>query len=99
MTKTVDAASRLVTTDEGTVTTSFTYDANGNLTSENNAGLITGYVYDNENRLTKETAPDFSVTTMTYQGYDGMRRSKWVQGSNPITYVWDGSDYAGEVQS
>jgi|GEM_PF-5629090 len=38
-----------------------------------------------------------SVTTMTYQGYDNLRRSKWVQGSRPITYVWDRSDYAGEV--
>ena len=98
LTSTYDAANRLVTSIQGSTTTSYTYDLNGNLTLENLAGVTTGFVYDNENRLKKETASDGSVTTMTYQGYDNLRRSKWVQGSSPITYIWDGSDYLGEVQ-
>lgn len=60
--------------------------------------LTTGFVYDNENRLTKQTDPDGTVTTMTYQGYDGLRRSKQVTGSSPTTFIWDGSDYLGEVR-
>jgi len=46
--------------------------------------------------MTKQTNPDLTVTTNTYQG-DGLRRSHHESASNPVTYIWTGSDYLGEV--
>jgi YD repeat-containing protein len=75
-----DLAQRLVTAVQSSTTITFTFDDNGNQTTENRAVVVTGYVYDPENRLKKQTEPDGSVTTMTYDG-DGLRRSKAEDGT------------------
>lgn len=76
--------------------TKYIFDDAGNMTLEDTSGVQTGYVYDGENRMVKMTASDGSVTTNTYQG-DGLRRTRQAQGQSPVTYVWDGSDYLGEI--
>lgn len=67
-----------------------------NQTIEDRAGTATGYNYDRENRLQVLVEPDSSRTTMVYDA-DGLRRVKQT-ASATTTYVWDGSDYLGEVQ-
>lgn len=57
----------------------------------------TTYLYDGENRMTKMTNPDGTVMTSTYQG-EGLRRTRQFFGEpRPTTFVWDGSDYLGEI--
>ena len=65
------------------------------MTVENRGGVTTQYSYDRSNRMTKVTDSDGSLTTMLYDG-DGLRRLKQTS-SQRTTYVWDGSDYLGEV--
>jgi YD repeat-containing protein len=91
----VDAASRLVTMQNGAASTAYTYNAAGNQTLENLAGVQTGYVYDGENRLTKITNSDASLVTNAYQG-DGLRRTTQQPGGKVSTMVWVGSDYLGQ---
>ncbi len=100
LTQTFDVANRIVTSGYAAAAINYTYNAVGNLTLEDTSGVQTGYgcIYDGENRLTKLTNPDGSVVTSTYQG-DGLRRSKQEQGQNPTTFIWDGSDYLGEVNT
>ncbi len=98
LTQTFDVANRIVTSGYAAATTNYTYNAVGNLTLEDTSGVQTGYVYDGENRLTKLTNPDGTVVTNTYEG-DGPRRSRQEQGQKPTTFIWDGSDYLGEVNS
>ncbi len=90
-----DAANRLLIKNYAAATTNVTYDKCGNLTTENQAGAITGFVYDSENRLVKQTEPDGTVMTMSYQG-DGLRRTRQKHGEQVSTFVWDGSDYLQE---
>ena len=92
-----DGTSRIVTAMDGATLVTYTFDANGNMTVENRGGISTNYSYDNENRLSVQTDPDGTKTTMSYQGSDGLRRSRWTP-SVWTTFIWDGSDYLGEVR-
>lgn len=85
---------------DGPTPVTYTYDNNGNMTSENRNGAQTQSVYDRSNRLKAEvTDLGDSRTTMLYDG-DGLRLVKQLtdQGLVVTTYVWDGSDYLGEVR-
>ena len=59
------------------------------------AAIRTVYAYNRRNEMTKVTLPNETLTTMTYDG-DGLRRTKQT-ASGTTTYVWDGSDYLGEI--
>jgi YD repeat-containing protein len=82
---------------DGPTAVSNTFDNAGNLTLESRGGVQTGYTFDGENRMVLTVQPDGSRITMTYQG-DGLRRSKQ-SGAKPVTTIWDGSDYLGEVNT
>jgi YD repeat-containing protein len=73
-----------------------THDGAGNLIREDANGVVTQYAYDPSNRQTKVTHPDGTLSTYTYQGYDGLRRTRQEPGGSVHTQVWDGSDYLGE---
>ena len=62
-------------------------------------GLVTSYTYDGENRQKRIQESSGALTTMTYSGGDGLRRTRQRAGGTVTTYVWDGSDYLGEVGS
>lgn len=82
---------------DGPTRVTFTYDSNGNTTVEQrgSTSIRTVYDYNRRNELNLITLPDKSATTMTYDG-DGLRRTKQT-ASGTTTYVWDGSDYLGEI--
>ncbi len=46
--------------------------------------------------MIKMTTPDGKVTTKTYSA-DGLHRAQQVFGQAPITYIWGGSDYLGQI--
>lgn len=93
---TVDAANRLVTALSGTSKITYSYDDNGNMTQEQ-TNLTVNWAYDDEDRMSVETQVVVinGVTTNIYSG-DGLRRTTKKQGSNTVTFVWDGSDYLKE---
>ncbi len=90
-TMTYNAGSRLVTSVEGAVVSTYTFDANGNQTAVNAGGSRTTYAYDYENRMRTAIDPGGARSTMAYWA-DGMRRFLEVGGTR-TTFVWDGSDY------
>jgi YD repeat-containing protein len=102
MTFVYDAGSRITTMQQGTVLTTYTYDDNGNLTAETpSSGSTTNNLYGRENRLKENdviTTGRHLRITYTYDG-DGLRRVRKGQevSLNLTTYIWDGSDYLGEV--
>jgi YD repeat-containing protein len=99
LTMTYDAASRLATSTYAAAVTAVSYDKAGNMIAQNQSGVITGYYYDPENRLIKVQQADGSLSTYTYQGYNGMRRSNQEAGEPIYTTVWDDrSNYLGEIQ-
>lgn len=54
------------------------------------------FTYDKENRMTIQNSDD-DLTTNTYDG-DGLRRSTiLVDAKDPTTFVWDGTDYLGDI--
>jgi len=73
----------------------FNYDENGNTTNENRGGIVTQYSYDQENRIRARINPDGTRETMTFDG-DGLRRLRQ-RASGVTTYIWDRSDYLGEM--
>lgn len=94
-----DAAQRILTAMDGPTPVTYTFDNNGNMTLENRNGAQTQSVYDRSNRLKAAvTNLGDSRTTMLYDG-DGLRRVKQLTNHGLVvtTYVWDGSDYLGEV--
>ncbi len=88
---TYNAGSRLVTSVEGAVVSTYTFDANGNQTAVNAGGTRTTYAYDYENRMRTAIDPGGARSTIAYWA-DGMRRFLEVAGTR-TTFVWDGSDY------
>ena len=92
-----DGAGRLLTMLYAAAATTYTYDGAGNQTTESTAGVVTGYAYDGENRLTKVTHPDGSLSTYSYQGSDGLRRTRQEPGQALVTTAWDGASYLGEI--
>ena len=97
ITMTADAASRLLTSNLGGVITSYVYDGAGNMVSETTGSAATTYSYDGENRLLLTSYATGGPATMTYQGWDGLRRSLQSYTYGTTTFIWDGSNYMGEV--
>ena len=60
--------------------------------------MNTQYLYERENRLKKRTASEGTIMTNTYDP-DGLRRTRQKQGETVVTYIWDGSDYLGEMNA
>lgn len=98
MTIAYDGDNRQVTIQDGPTRVTFTFDNNGNTTSENRGGVITNYEYNRRNRL-KSIGPALGTPAdfehMKYNG-DGLRRTK-EKDLAVTTYVWDGSEYLGEI--
>ncbi len=88
---TYNAGSRLVTSVEGAVVSTYTFDANGNQTAANAGGSRTTMAYDYENRMRTAIDPGGARSTLAYWA-DGMRRFLEVGGTR-TTFVWDGNDY------
>jgi RHS repeat-associated protein len=80
---TYNAADQLVETDDGTTTTSYSYDDNGNQT----AAGARSYSYDLANRLTA-TSENSIDTDYSYDG-DSQRLSSTTDGGPDIRYSWD----------
>jgi len=97
ITMTSDAASRLLTSNMGGVITSYVFDGAGNMISETTGSAATTYSYDGENRLLLTSYATGGPATMTYQGWDGLRRSLQSYTYGTTTFIWDGSNYMGEV--
>lgn len=96
VTSTYDAANRIVTMQDGPTRVTMTYDDNGNLTSENRGGIVSNYTYDKENRLT-EALVGVDWGSSTYNA-DGLRvLAQDLNNDQNVRYLWDGSDYVGEV--
>ena len=98
MSSTYDAASRPVTTVQGSGTTTYTSDANGNLTGIIAASSRTTMTYDKENRMAsyqKQSGPVAPPVWRTIYNGDGQRVA---QGTAlPLgRLVWDGTDYLQE---
>ncbi len=65
-----------------THTRAFSYSALGRLTAVNDDGKTTTYAYDVNGNLTRETRPDGSTITATYDGRDALTR----RGTTTYTY-------------
>jgi RHS repeat-associated protein len=78
-----NSADQLTETDNGTTTTTYTYDANGNQASAGSRSLT----YDLANRLVSTTAASVT-TTYAYDG-DDRRVSTTVGGGADLNLVWD----------
>ena len=81
---------------DGSTKVTYTFDDNGNMTEEKR-NVTVNWSYDDEDRMAVETQvlAVNGITTNTYAG-DGLRRTTKKQGSNTVTFVWDGSDYLQE---
>ena len=80
---TYNAADQLTETDDGTNTTTYTYDDNGNQAAAGGRS----FSYDLAGRLASTTAS--SVTTAYGYDGDGRRVSSAVGGGADLRYVWD----------
>ena len=85
-----DLAGQLVTSVQGGVVTTYTYDANGNQTNQQLPTQRTTMSYDKENRMAT-FAEDATLNTYTYDS-DGFKKVENVGGSLS-TIIWDGTDY------
>ena len=90
-----NAAAELTTSIQGSAVTTYTFDKAGNRTGDNVLGALITRTYDSENRLAKISSAG-GVSTYTYAG-TGLRRSKQKAGQPVTTFIWDGSDYLGEI--
>ena len=90
VTRSYDAASRLVSSSDGST---YTFDANGNLTEVDD--VKSEFEYDKENRLifySSNSNPGVD-TTMVYNAFGQKKRE-----TNPdldTLFIWDGDDYFG----
>jgi len=66
--------------------------------TEEQGGVNTQFLFDRENRLKKRTDSDGTVLTNTFDG-DGLRKTRQKHGETVVTYIWDGSDYLGELNT
>jgi YD repeat-containing protein len=92
---TYDVANRMVTSINGSATTSFTYDRNGCQSVVNEgAGVIYTMLYDNMLRLNCQIsgANRYSYT------YDAGNLKRYEDGpTGRTTIIWDGTDYLGVI--
>ena len=94
-----DPASRIATSTSGSTVTTFLHDGAGNLILQSQVGALTTYHYDSENRNTAILYPGGTLSTYTYQGYNGLRRTNQEAGDPVYTTVWDNlGNYLGEIQ-
>lgn len=66
------------------------------MTGENAAGARTTYIYDSENQLINVKTSAANISTYSYAGDTGLRRTKQEPGGALTTIVWDGDDYLQE---
>jgi len=94
-TSTYDHTNRLLTTEDVSGITTYSYDANGNQTSIEEAnGDVTTNTWDGENRLVQVEHPDFTMTTYVYDA-DGHRIEK-DDGVDVTRFVYDGNNVVQE---
>ncbi|SFS76370.1 DNRLRE domain-containing protein [Marininema halotolerans] len=77
----------------------YTYDAKGNITQVKSSQGTTSYAYDALEQLTKETLPDGTVTSYTYDA-TGNRLTKTVTkdgNSTTTNYTYDDADQMTQV--
>ena len=72
---------------------------NQHLANEDSVGVNDMSSYDREKRLISQERNEITFLSYPYDE-DGLRRSKTDPNLDPsvTTYVWDGSDYLGEVK-
>ena len=90
MTRVYDAASRLVSSSDGST---YTFDSNGNLTAVDD--VKSEFEYDKENRLifySSESNPGVD-TTMIYNAFGQKKRE--TNPDSDTLFIWDGDDYYG----
>ncbi len=93
-----DACNQLLTSEDNTGTTTFTYDGNGNQTVvQKPNGDRTTQVWDYENRLVKTIQPTGGVTSMAYDA-DGLRLKK-EDATGTKLFVWDDQNYLAETDA
>ena len=93
-----DACNQLLTSEDNTGTTTFTYDGNGNQTVvQKPNGDRTTQVWDYENRLIKTIQPSGGVTSMAYDA-DGLRLKK-EDATGTKLFVWDDQNYLAETDA
>lgn len=84
---------------QGAVRTTTTYDNNGNPTQVEEGTTTTVNNFDQENRLSSVFVDDAETNVYWYDG-DGLRRVMVESsGARRVTFIWDGTDYLGEVES
>ncbi len=93
-----DACNQLLTSEDNSGTTTFTYDGNGNQTViQKPSGDRTTQVWDYENRLVKTIQPSGGVTSMAYDA-DGLRM-KLEEPTGTKLFVWDDQNYLAETDA
>ena len=93
-----DACNQLVTSEDNSGTTTFTYDGNGNQTVvQKPNGDRTTQIWDYENRLIKTIQPSGGVTSMAYDA-DGLRL-KLEEPTGTKLVVWDDQNYLAEADA
>ncbi len=93
-----DAADQLVSRDDATTLTNYTFDGAGNQVIEQaKAGARTTYAWDGESRMTvARVSNDAARVTFAYDG-DGRRTRKSESGAFPRLYVWDGQNVLQDI--
>jgi RHS repeat-associated protein len=89
ITRSYDPVNRILTSTEGGVTSTFTFDPDGNLISKVKGGKTFTYGYDALNRLVT-VSDGATATAYTYDGY-GSRLGK-TYGGLQVNYLRDGRD-------
>ena len=93
-----DACNQLLTSEDNSGTTTFTYDGNGNQTVvQKPSGDRTTQVWDYENRLVKTIQPSGGITSMAYDA-DGLRL-KLEEPTRTKLFVWDDQNYLAETDA
>ena len=95
-TYTYDRANKLLSSTDGTNTTTYAYDGIGNMTSVTENGTVSkSYSYDNFERLISSTV-DGTTTAYTYDG-DNLRQTKTTNGVT-TQHILDGMNVVADIK-